>query len=61
MSDNQYNNTQISPIKNKTVTPTLVGKIKMKTTKLDITYEKWGYEQVPQSSISGNDFPIGVK
>lgn len=27
----------------------------------DRTYEKWGYEQVPQSNISGNDFPIGVK
>jgi len=27
----------------------------------DRTYEKWGYEQVPQSFISGNDFPIGVK
>ena len=25
------------------------------------TYEKWGYEQVPQSNITGNDFPIGVK
>lgn len=27
----------------------------------DRTYEKWGYEQVPQSHIMGNDFPIGVK
>jgi WD40 repeat protein len=27
----------------------------------DRTYDKWGYEQVPQSNISGNDFPIGVK
>jgi len=27
----------------------------------DRTYDKWGYEQVPQSYISGNDFPIGVK
>ena len=27
----------------------------------DRTYEKWGYEQVPQSDIRGNDFPIGVK
>ncbi|MEA3228069.1 MAG: caspase family protein, partial [Campylobacterota bacterium] len=27
----------------------------------DRTYEKWGYEQVPQSNISGNDFPIGVR
>jgi len=27
----------------------------------DRTYEKWGYEQIPQSNISGNDFPIGVK
>jgi WD40 repeat protein len=27
----------------------------------DRTYEKWGYEQVPQSNITGNDFPIGVK
>jgi uncharacterized caspase-like protein len=27
----------------------------------DRTYNKWGYEQVPQSNISGNDFPIGVK
>ncbi len=22
---------------------------------------KWGYEQVPQSHITANDFPIGVK
>lgn len=27
----------------------------------DRTYDKWGYEQVPQSNISGSDFPIGVK
>lgn len=27
----------------------------------DRTYEKWGYEQVPQSNIAGNDFPIGVR
>ncbi len=27
----------------------------------DRTYEKWGYEQIPQSNITGNDFPIGVK
>ena len=27
----------------------------------DRTYEKWGYEQIPQSNISGNDFPIGIK
>lgn len=27
----------------------------------DRTYEKWGYEQIPQSTITGNDFPIGVK
>jgi len=27
----------------------------------DRTYDKWGYEQVPQSNISGNDFPIGVR
>ena len=27
----------------------------------DRTYDKWGYEQVPQSNITGNDFPIGVK
>lgn len=25
------------------------------------TYQKWGYEQVPQSHITGTDFPIGVK
>ncbi len=25
------------------------------------TYKKWGYEQVPQSNITGNDFPIGVR
>ena len=24
----------------------------------DRTYEKWGYEQIPQSNISGNDFPL---
>jgi len=27
----------------------------------DRTYKKWGYEQVPQSNISGTDFPIGVR
>ncbi|MBD3841553.1 MAG: caspase family protein [Campylobacterales bacterium] len=27
----------------------------------DRTYEKWGYEQIPQSNITGNDFPIGMK
>ena len=27
----------------------------------DRTYDKWGYEQVPQSNITGNDFPIGLK
>ncbi|WP_321495469.1 caspase family protein [uncultured Desulfobacter sp.] len=27
----------------------------------DRTYQKWGYEQIPQSSITGNDFPIGVR
>ncbi|MCK5728799.1 MAG: caspase family protein, partial [Methylococcales bacterium] len=27
----------------------------------DRTYKKWGYEQVPQSFITGNDFPIGIK
>ncbi len=27
----------------------------------DRTYDKWGYEQVPQSHITGNDFPIGIK
>lgn len=27
----------------------------------DRTYEKWGYEQIPQSHITGNDFPIGVR
>jgi len=25
------------------------------------TCKKWGYEQVPQSRISGTVFPIGVK
>ena len=27
----------------------------------DRTYNKWGYEQVPQSFITGNDFPIGLR
>lgn len=27
----------------------------------DRTYKKWGYEQVPQSHITGNDFPIGIR
>ena len=27
----------------------------------DRTYQKWGYEQIPQSNITGNDFPIGIK
>jgi uncharacterized caspase-like protein len=25
------------------------------------TYQKWGYRQLPQSSIYGTDFPIGVR
>lgn len=27
----------------------------------DRTYKKWGYEQIPQSNITGTDFPIGIK
>jgi uncharacterized caspase-like protein len=27
----------------------------------DRTYQKWGYEQIPQSHITGNDFPIAVR
>jgi uncharacterized caspase-like protein len=26
-----------------------------------ITYKKWGYEQIPQKSLQGMDFPIGMK
>ncbi len=26
----------------------------------DITYKKWGYEQVPQANLHGRPFPIGV-
>jgi hypothetical protein len=25
------------------------------------TYKKWGYEQIPQKSLIGSDFPIGLK
>ncbi len=27
----------------------------------EISYKKWGYMQVPQKSLSGSDFPIGLK
>ncbi|MEI6208577.1 MAG: hypothetical protein WCP20_17505 [Desulfuromonadales bacterium] len=27
----------------------------------ELTYKKWGYEQIPQKSLQGMDFPIGVK
>jgi hypothetical protein len=27
----------------------------------EISYKKWGYEQVPQKSLTGNDFPIGLE
>lgn len=27
----------------------------------EITYKKWGYEQVPQKSLQGMDFPIGMR
>jgi len=26
----------------------------------DITYKKWGYEQVPQVNLHGREFPVGV-
>ena len=26
-----------------------------------ITFKKWGYEQIPQKSLQGNDFPIVLK
>ena len=26
----------------------------------EITYEKWGYEQVPQVNLHGREFPIGM-
>ena len=26
-----------------------------------LTYKKWGYEQNPQKSLQGMDFPIGLK
>lgn len=26
----------------------------------DITYKKWGYEQVPQVNLHGREFPIGM-
>jgi hypothetical protein len=28
---------------------------------LNRTYQKWGYEQIPQRNIAGTDFPIGIK
>lgn len=27
----------------------------------EITYKKWGYEQIPQKSLMGTDFPIGMQ
>jgi WD40 repeat protein len=27
----------------------------------EISYKKWGYEQVPQKNLTGNDFPIGLE
>ena len=27
----------------------------------EITYKKWGYEQVPQKTLQGMDFPIGMR
>jgi dipeptidyl aminopeptidase/acylaminoacyl peptidase len=27
----------------------------------ELTYKKWGYEQVPQKSLQGMDFPIGIR
>ncbi|MBI2354025.1 MAG: caspase family protein [Deltaproteobacteria bacterium] len=27
----------------------------------ELTYRRWGYEQVPQKTLTGNDFPIGIK
>jgi len=26
----------------------------------DLTYRKWGYEQVPQVNLHGREFPVGV-
>lgn len=26
-----------------------------------ITYRKWGYEQIPQKTLTGTDFPIGIR
>jgi len=26
----------------------------------DLTYKKWGYEQVPQVNLHGREFPVGV-
>jgi uncharacterized caspase-like protein len=26
----------------------------------DVTYKKWGYEQVPQANLHGREFPVGV-
>jgi hypothetical protein len=28
---------------------------------LKLTYKKWGYEQVPQKTLQGMDFQIGVR
>ena len=27
----------------------------------EVTYKKWGYEQIPQKSLLGMDFPIVIK
>jgi hypothetical protein len=26
-----------------------------------ITFKKWGFEQVPQKNLQGMDFPIGIQ
>jgi len=26
-----------------------------------ITYKKWGYEQIPQKSLQGMDFPLALQ
>jgi len=27
----------------------------------ELTYKKWGYEQIPQKSMVGEDFQLGLK
>lgn len=33
----------------------------VETTLPELTFKKWGYEQIPQKSLVGEDFAIGMR